>query len=94
MQAKLLLLSLAAAPALVASWSLTWYSGSDCTGPLGHIDSASSTLTSGEFDVGVNSCIADESGDHITINDVLVVPYACASVSHPDGKAAKWKYWS
>ncbi|CRG91381.1 hypothetical protein PISL3812_08429 [Talaromyces islandicus] len=66
MQFKLLFLGFA--PALVSSWAFTWYEGSDCTSPLGHIDSGSSSLTGGNLDSNVHSVISDGTGGRISIN--------------------------
>lgn len=90
MQFQLLFLSLA--PALVSAWSLNWYSGKDCTGPLGRIDSANSHITSGTFDSGVHAAIAQDSGDKITIDQQLIKDGACVEVVHRKANVP-WAYW-
>lgn len=94
MQLQLLLLSLA--PALVSSWTLTWYSDSKCTEVLGHIDSATSSLTHGDFDDDVKSLVAEMKAQYMTLSagPMLAMPEPgdCTGVLHESGSTTTWSY--
>lgn len=82
MQLNLLLLG--HSPALASAWSLTWYAESGFSSPLGHIDSGSSSLTSGKFDSNVKCVIAQDSGNRVSLSGggnggVLVADGKCAT---------------
>lgn len=89
-------LVLATAPAVVSGWALTWFSDENCNNALGHIDSGSSSLTSGPFASNVNSAMSADSGGNINLNGggnggLYLVDGACVRVVHTGGDVT-WKY--
>lgn len=94
MQSQILLLSLFA-PVLVSSWSLTWYAQANCTEPLGHIDSETSTLTKGTLDSSVQSLIMDGQYLYLPQDDDAIIGEPLPSgecVSLTPGSTNDWEY--